>query len=170
MNLLSVAIVLLGTTLVVASVRANFSAYLDEETQIKFVAAVIIHEAGGEGEEGMQLVANCIQNRMYKHKTRWGFTPYEVVCKKGQFSCLRGVSDLHAFIDYAERGWPNQWNLAVGMSKHLHEVLGGKAAYCTKLSGYPTHFYTAKTTIHVPNPQKFHHLGQVGHHNFFEEN
>jgi spore germination cell wall hydrolase CwlJ-like protein len=51
-----------------------------EISQRETVAAVLILEAGGEGNFGMQAVAGVIQNRMVR-----GRTPYSVVTAPKQF-------------------------------------------------------------------------------------
>lgn len=52
----------------------------------RIVAAVLLGEARGEGEAGMLAVAEVIRNRARET----GRSPLEVVCKRGEFSCLNG--------------------------------------------------------------------------------
>ena len=60
--------------------------FIDNEREIDLLARTIYGEARGEGENGMQAVANVIMNRV--NSGRWyGKTIEEVVLKPYQFSC-----------------------------------------------------------------------------------
>jgi len=52
----------------------------------RIVASVLMGEARGEGEVGMTAVAEVIRNRAKEA----GKSPLEIVCKRGEFSCLNG--------------------------------------------------------------------------------
>lgn len=54
----------------------------------KVIAAVIVAEAGGEGENGMSAVAEVIRERGQRLK----MTPFQVVSAKKAFSCLNSTS------------------------------------------------------------------------------
>jgi len=58
-----------------------------EQLQDEIVAAVIIKEAGGEGNLGMQAVANVIHNRAKKSRQ----SHFAVVTRKHQFECIAPV-------------------------------------------------------------------------------
>ena len=61
-------------------------AFTDENREIDLLARTIYGEARGEGERGMQAVANVIMNRV--NAGRWyGKTVEDVVLKPYQFSC-----------------------------------------------------------------------------------
>ena len=91
------------------------------EHQILVVASVLIHEAGNQGPEGITAVAKTIQQRMIAHKARWGYTAYEIVSKRWQFSCMpkAGKDENIRFVE--ERS--SQWSLAYGLAEHLVDAL-----------------------------------------------
>jgi len=61
------------------------------------VAAVLVCEAGGEGDLGLRAVSEVIRNRAQKGHT----SPLKVVTKKFQFSCLNG-QDLNRVVAKAK--------------------------------------------------------------------
>lgn len=77
------AILIIGVY-VMLRVAVKFTENSDE--QIDYIARTIWGEARGEGEHGMQAVANVIMNRV-RRGGWYGLTPKEVVLKPKQFSC-----------------------------------------------------------------------------------
>ena len=70
-------------------------ALVDDNNEIDILARTIWGEARGEGSQGMQAVANVIQNRV-KQGGWWGATFAEVCKKKSQFSCWNEGDPNHA--------------------------------------------------------------------------
>lgn len=98
-------------------------------SQIETVAAVIIGEAGGEGIAGMQAVASVIQNRAIR-----GRTPYSVVTRPWQFSCLNGVNH-DKFVANAKRH--PRWGAALILAEEIEnrkviDATGGATHYHAK--------------------------------------
>jgi N-acetylmuramoyl-L-alanine amidase len=62
---------------------------IDRAVDVQVVAAVLWAEARGEGQRGIEAVAEVIRNRTLG---RWASTPYEVVTQAWQFSCLNGTT------------------------------------------------------------------------------
>ena len=102
-NILTIIILVILTNIIRAEINEN-----------ELVAAVIIAEAGGEGPKGMQAVASVIQNR-----ARRGPSPYDVVVKRKQFSCLNNFrpDSYQKFISHAKRH-PN-WRQALILAKKV---------------------------------------------------
>lgn len=78
---------------------------VSQETKCDLIAAVIILEAGGEGENGMRAVSEVIHNRAIatqKKQLKQGKyidvvdAQYAVIVAKKQFSCLNEVSAAQA--------------------------------------------------------------------------
>lgn len=130
-----------------------------EYSQTQVVAAVIIAEAGGEGEVGMRAVASVIQNRITAHKNAFG-----VVSKPYQFSCLNDVivkkdSTFQAVIDKAAKH--KRWAYALELAnlinmKKVEDNTGGS-----------THYHTA--AVHPSWDAKMTFKKKIGNHLFFKE-
>lgn len=118
------------------------------------VAAVIIHEAGGEGDRGMIAVANVIANRSIKK------TPYEVVTRRHQFECItRYLSNQDAFVARAKKH--PRWAFARKLvdqinARTLQDITGG-ATHFHNLSMVPS--WAKKITFKI----------QIGGHKFYRE-
>lgn len=91
------------------------------------VAAVLILEAGGEGQRGMQAVLNVIDNRARAtHASR-----VTVIAKPKQFSCLNNRS-LTSAIRLAKKH--PQWDAAVRLvsARSVPDITGGALFYHEK--------------------------------------
>lgn len=112
-------------------------------------AAVIILEAGGEGRQGMEAVAEVIQQRARERRQ----TSERVVLAAGQFSCMNARTPQQAV--RAARNHP-RWKDALTMAQGVqtHHTRGANH-YCT-LSTFPK---WARNT----NP-----VAVVGQHKFFK--
>lgn len=137
-NLVLLAIALASTPLYAASHR-------------EVVAAVLIKEAGGEGEVGLRAVACVIQNR--------GLTPYQVVTKRYQFSCYNYVTEgsqtQTSFVNIAKNH--ARWAYALELADQigtLRDITGGARYFDTNDStAYWAKIFTPTVTI--------------GHHTFY---
>ena len=127
--------------------------------EIHVVASVIVHEAGGEGVDGMVAVAHVIKNRM-KH----GKTPYQVVTAPHQFSCIND-RELDEFQRSGWMGWPKQWDFALDLSRRLFD--GGKLPAASGDIGKATHYCTTRSFPYWGFRMKF--LGTLGSHKFYQE-
>lgn len=88
------------------------------------VAKVIAGEAASEGEYGMRLVANVIQNRA----KAMGINPRDIVLQRKQFSCL-------TFPDMMERNYKDVKEIADKLASqigNLPDELDGAKNYVTK--------------------------------------
>ena len=123
-------------------------------SKAELVAAVIILEAGGEGQCGMHAVANVIYNRARMD----GRSSYAIVKAPKQFSCLNGVWMDSDAINDAKDGWPKQWQYALnlvywGETKQLSDVT--QNAYFYQRIGLPKRKWHGQMT------------GRIGKHEFF---
>jgi N-acetylmuramoyl-L-alanine amidase len=125
------------------------------QTEKQIVAAVIICEAGGEGANGMQAVANVIANRAAKGKT-----PLQVVTRKHQFECItKDLNNLQNFVNKASKH--PKWQQALNMSekianKNLPDITGGS-----------THFHNTSMTPYWAKKIEF--KVKIGGHLFYKE-
>jgi spore germination cell wall hydrolase CwlJ-like protein len=99
----------------------------------QLVAAVIILEADGEGQNGRQAVLNVIHNRAVKARTSY----YKVVKQRLQFSCINGRSNTWAIMTASKS--PN-WRATLkmvdlSMKGKLADITGGATHYHTKSLG-----------------------------------
>ena len=70
---------------------------LDEyNTYYDLIKRKIVAEAGSQGYEGMQAVAQVIYDRVYRSKTDWGSGFYGVLMKPGQFAATY-TGDISCF-------------------------------------------------------------------------
>lgn len=142
---------LLGTTL-----HAQNATEAELGRQGRLVAAVIILEAGGEGNCGMHSVANVIYNRANMD----GKTAYNIVKAPKQFSCLNGMPFDEQAIAKAKDGWPKQWQYALNLVKwgergDLPDVTCG--AYFYQVTGLPKRKWHGQMT------------GRIGRHEFYRK-
>jgi N-acetylmuramoyl-L-alanine amidase len=117
------------------------------------VAAVIIHEAGGEGERGMQAVAGVISNR-----TRANRDAFAVVTRPNQFECITGKS-YDAFVAKAKRH--ARWAYAL----KLAEEIDNKTV--VDITGGATHFHNPSKTPWWAKKMAF--TKKIGNHLFYRE-
>ena len=117
-------------TLLAAVFAAAVSTAVCAENRL--VAAVIIAEAGGEGDTGMSAVAEVIQTRSIKS----GASATAVVSAPKQFSCLN--SGTNGFID-AKSKHP-KWGLALKLSSLVES-----RSLQTSYSKGATHFLVTGT-------------------------
>lgn len=84
------------------------------------IAAVIWAEARGEGLVGMRMVAEVIDNRIVWNGPRL-LTPYEVVTKPKQFSCLNtwGAAKLVAFAKASTGPDKSAWEACLQLAGQL---------------------------------------------------
>lgn len=105
---------------------AMFSPAAAATTERELVAAVIILEAGGEGQRGMQAVAEVIHTRSRERRT----TKREVVTQPFQFSCLNSRTPAQAVA--RARAHP-QWSTALRLALLKSATLTrGANHYCTR--------------------------------------
>jgi len=124
-------------------------------TEKQIVAAVIICEAGGEGEKGMQAVANVISNRAAKGKT-----PLKVVTQKHQFECItKNLNDLENFVNKASKH--PKWSQALNLS----EKIANKSL--VDITGGSTHFHNTSMTPYWAKKIQF--KVKIGGHLFYKE-
>jgi len=125
------------------------------------VAAVIVREAGGEGQRGMQAVANVIANRANNK------TPFEVVNRKWQFSCVNSItvtkSDTWENViakSKRHRKWFDALELAKKVeNKNLLDITNGA-----------THYYAPKKVKTNPSwAAKIEYKTTIGNHKFYRE-
>lgn len=103
------SVVLVLMLLLVPKARSETTATYGQQV----VAAVLMAEAWGEGEEGMIAVAEVIRNRA----DRYEISPLAVVKQRRQFSSLN-QSSPQALI---RRYWKtNDWGLAIKIAKVLY--------------------------------------------------
>ncbi len=122
------------------------------------VAAVIIREAGGEGDVGMWAVANAIQNRANKK------TPFEVVSAPNQFSSVSVVVVFHKatwekIIEISSRH--PQWERALSLAKDITNKT------LPDITGGATNFYSGNVKPNWAAKMKF--ITQIGGHFFYKE-
>jgi len=118
------------------------------------VAAVIIGEAGGEGEIGMQAVANVIANRKG--------TPFEVISKRYQFCAARSVivdktETWQQLVDRRKRH--PRWGLALEMVEKIYEL--------PDVTNGATHFHTPAVNPKWAKVLAF--KKRIGNHLFYRE-
>jgi spore germination cell wall hydrolase CwlJ-like protein len=128
-----------AATLIAASALA--------QTQQDVVAAVLVHEAGGEGLRGMEAVLEVIHTRA----NRAGSSLYEVVTRRFQFSCLNRTSP--AQLVKSARRHP-RWNEAVDL------VRQGRVK--TNWTRGATHYH--EITINPGWPNR---VAKIGRHVFY---
>lgn len=81
-----VSIVILAASIYLVVIAMKKTILTDKAEEIDYLARTIWGEARGEGNSGMQAVANVIMNRV-KAATWYGAGVKDVVLKKSQFSC-----------------------------------------------------------------------------------
>lgn len=134
----------------------NLVAFSQTYSQKDLVASVILLEAGGEGQDGMQAVASVIQNRC----RRDGLTPFEVVTKPKQFSCLNNLSHTQA-LNLATNKWPNQLSFAKQLTNQVYmDTLedNTNGSYFYQRNECPIRKWHGRRTV------------VIGHHSFFKSN
>jgi len=77
------------TCMITIALLLCFNTFCQQPKPEPIVAAVLIAEAGGEGVESMQCVANVIQHRAKERH----ISSRAVVLQPKQFSCLNGVAE-----------------------------------------------------------------------------
>lgn len=117
------------------------------------VAAVIIHEAGGEGEVGMQAVANAIANR-----TRPNKDAYAVVTRPKQFECITGKNH-EAFV--AKAKLHPRWPIALKFTKEIRNRT------LVDITDGATHFHNPSMTPWWAKKLAF--KKKIGNHFFYRE-
>ncbi len=127
------------------------------ENQI--VAAVIIREAGGEGENGMLAVAGVIRNRSAKS----GRTPYYVVTKPKQFDGYgRFVKSVIDEDEYVKSTLTHpRWAYALFLADTLNK------GECQDITGGSTHFYSGSKQPYWA--KIFSYKLTIGRHYFYSE-
>lgn len=78
---ISIALLISSLFLLISIAHAQGILPADDESSKKIVAQVIAAEACGEGQRGMELVAQVIRNRAQS----WGKTAVQIVTAKNQF-------------------------------------------------------------------------------------
>ena len=125
----------------------------DKNVQIDTTARTIWGEARGEGSQGMQGVANVIQNRV-KQGGWWGATFAEVCKKKSQFSCWNEGDPNHAkllAVTMADRDFVTARAIATkAVSWTLPDITGGANHYHNKRTK-PNWADDSKITVTIGN-------------------
>ncbi len=122
--------------------------------QNQAVAAVIIGEAGGEGEVGMQAVANVIANRKG--------TAFEVISRRHQFCAARSVvvDKTETWQELIDRRKKHpRWEVALDYAKRIEQL--------PDVTNGATHFHTPAV-----NPKWAKILAfkkRIGNHLFYRE-
>jgi N-acetylmuramoyl-L-alanine amidase len=104
---------------ILASCVSAFAGQPTVKHQVDVVAAVLWAEARGEGERGIRAVAEVIHNRT--RNRQFGRTPYEVVTKPKQFSCLNNTSPAKLVNRAQKSTGPDQhaWKFALWIAEGL---------------------------------------------------
>ena len=119
------------------------------------IAAVIIGEAGGEGQLGMRAVASVIVNRIRPDKDA-----FHIVTQKFQFSCLNN-KEYGDFV-YKARLHP-RWSFAVELTKEINN------GTLVDVTGGATHFLNTAKVRRIPRwAYLFEFKGKIGAHSFYK--
>ncbi len=82
---------LLSLVCFIPFLRSQIPTTKERDVREKYVASVIVLEAGGEGRMGMIAVTNVIGNRAFKKYGRKNdLTLFKIASQKWQFSCTNG--------------------------------------------------------------------------------
>lgn len=105
---------------------------VDDNNEIDLLARTIWGEARGEGQTGMQAVANVIMNRVKKGGW-WGATVQDVVLKKYQFSTWNEGDPNREKALSVTIADPNFWTAkkiaALAYNGRLDDITGGATNY-----------------------------------------
>lgn len=105
---------------------------VDDNNEIDLLARTIWGEARGEGQTGMQAVANVIMNRV-KNGGWWGATVQDVVLKKYQFSTWNEGDPNREKALSVTIADPNFWTAkkiaALAYNGRLDDITGGATNY-----------------------------------------
>jgi N-acetylmuramoyl-L-alanine amidase len=125
------------------------------------LARTIWGEARGEGDKGMQAVANVVMNRVAQPKW-WGKDVISVCTKPWQFSCWnKGDPNREKLIGVTEDD--PQFKIASGIAKlavngDLPDVTNGATSYYDARMATPPQWSNNKTPCAI-----------IGHHVFFDD-
>lgn len=130
---------------------------------INIIATTLVLEAGGEGNRGMQAVANVLNNRAKKR----GTTPAQEAIRKKQFSMWNafhsGTEEISDVIAKAKKH--PKWKLAVDYAKRI--------ASLSDITGGATHYYNpnhSDVKDKIKNPKwwgnNMKHVKVIGNHKF----
>lgn len=148
--------------LIIGFMAACFGA--EDQKRIEVVASIIVHEAGGEGLDGMYRVACVIQNRMIKYQS----TAYEMATKPKQFSCYNMVMGYGfgeaKFISEAKRRWPAQFPAAMALAQAISKGPG-----LDDNTMGATHYHTRQVCPKWARCAKMRKLFESGNHIFYKE-
>ncbi len=134
-------------TLLGSALQSHATGYYSHRDMI---AAVLMGEARGEGEEGLRAVAQVVRNR--------GGDPLMQVLRRRQFSCLNGTTiEKLTYKMKREKGWKLAQRIAEQLLSNP-EQLGDetKGAKFYERTGHRA-FWTAR----------FRKVATVGNHDFF---
>lgn len=110
-------------------------ALVDDNSEIDLLARTIWGEARGEGQTGMQAVANVIMNRVKKGGW-WGATVQDVVLKKWQFSTWNENDPNRKKALNVTTADPQFWTAkkisALAYNGQLDDITGGATNYHAK--------------------------------------
>lgn len=110
-------------------------ALVDDNNEIDLLARTIWGEARGEGQTGMQAVANVIMNRVKKGGW-YGATVQDVVLKKWQFSTWNEGDPNREKALSVTVADPNFWTskklAALAYNGQLDDITGGATNYHAK--------------------------------------
>ena len=125
-------------------------------TSDEVIAAVIIGEAGGEGQIGMRAVASVIANRIRPDKDA-----FFVVTQKFQFSCINN-KEHENFVNKARRH--PRWSFAVELTKEIND------GELVDVTDGATHFLNTAKVRRMPRwAYLFEFKGKIGAHSFYKE-
>jgi len=132
----------------------------DDIDDIGIVTCTLLGEARGEGKQGMQAVANAIENRVLK-PCWWGHTFREVCLKKYQFSCwLPNDPNRGKLLKFSEL------DPIYGVAEELARK--AMAGTLNDITNGATHYY-AKNIKDLPNwAAGKKPCADIGHHLFFK--
>ncbi|MBF0608986.1 MAG: cell wall hydrolase [Candidatus Magnetobacterium sp. LHC-1] len=124
------------------------------------LATTMLLEAGGEGEIGMEAVAQVIMNRINDERKRYGNTLVEVILRKKQFSCFN--------LDVLEKAKKVLYNVNEDLTRIAFGFIHGNIT-CPAVKA-ATHYYNPK----LANPKWADSPGmafvkQIGNHIFMKE-
>lgn len=134
------------TNLIIKALVVLMTLSAPAQTREEVVAAVVIHEAGGEGIRGMEAVMEVVQNRSKERN----LTAFQVVTERKQFSCLNRIS-LNGLVQKARSH--SHWHEAIKLARtgsRTDWTRGANHYHATSVKpGWPKSSQTAKIGRHI---------------------
>ncbi len=127
--------------------------------QTQVIAAVIVTEAGGEGQAGMRAVASVINNRAQAS----GQSPYFLVTRPGQFDGIRAIvkNEIRAEDFVIKCASHPRWAYSMLLAEKVNAGTMPDTVYGS------THFHNLSLTPYWAKIFPF--KVQIGRHRFYRE-